>query len=130
MENQTVNTGNNTDNNSGTRMFTQAEVDNIVQARLSRGSAKELNEAEKALEQREKELSNRERAIAHKAALKDGNFPEEIYEALNCTSDETFFKSLEILGPYFKKLNEPMLNAVGKTGSTIGNAIRKAMGLE
>lgn len=133
LENQTVNnTGNNTANNTGNdRMFTQAEVDNIVQARLSRGKEKEPSEAEKALADREKAIAAKEKAFAYKAILREKKLPEEIYNALNCTSDEAFNKSLEILGPYFQKLGEPIMNPVGPTkGNEAGNdPIRKAMGL-
>lgn len=132
LENQTVNnTGNNTEVKSGNdRMFTQEEVDKIVQARLSRGKEKEPTAAEKALADREKAIADKERAFAHKAILKEKKIPEEVYEALNCTSDETFNKSIEILSPYFQKLEEPIMNPVYKTGSvSIGDSIRKAMGL-
>lgn len=131
LENQTVNTGKNNGENTGSeRMFTQAEVDSIVQARLSRGKEKEPTAAEKALADREKAIADKERAFAHKAILKEKKIPEEVYEALNCTSDETFNKSIEILSPYFQKLEEPIMNPVSKTGSvSIGDSIRKAMGL-
>lgn len=133
LENQTVNnTGNNTGNNAGNdRMFTQAEVDSIVQARLSRSKEKEPTAAEKALADREKAIAAKEKAHERKAALRDKKLPEEIYDALNCTSDEAFNKSLEILGPYFQKLSEPIANPVGPTGGTdlAEDSIRKAMGL-
>ena len=133
LENQTVNnTGNNTEVNSGNdRMFTQEEVDKIVQARLARVKGNEPTASEKSLEEREKAIAAKERSFTHKAILKEKNIPEEVYEALNCTSDETFNKAIEILGPYFQRLNEPIMNPVGPTGGSVDSwdSIRKAMGL-
>ena len=133
LENQTANNaGNNTETDSGNdKMFTQEEVDKIVQARLARVKGNEPTAAEKSLEERERAVAAKEHSFAHKATLKEKNIPEEVYEALNCTSDETFNKSVEILGPYFQRLNEPIMNpvtTVRNTGNN-GDSIRKAMGL-
>lgn len=131
MENLDNNTVDNTGNDNKT--FTQEDVNRIVQERLSRERNKGVPDQDqiKSLEEREKALTAREQAIARKATLKSKNIPEEVYEALNCTSEESFNKSLEILGPYFQKLGEPILNPVGPTkGNEAGNdPIRKAMGL-
>lgn len=134
MENSQVNNQvNNPEVNSGNtdKTFTQEEVNKIVQERLARERSKTPSEVEKALEEREKALEARERESAFKATLKAKNIPEEVYEALNCTSEETFNKSLEILSPYFQKLNEPILNPVGPTTNVSHtDSIRKAMGLK
>lgn len=129
VNNQVNNTGVNPGNTDKT--FTQEEVNRIVQERLSRERSKTPSEIEKALEAREKALEARERESAFRSTLKAKNIPEEVYEALNCTSEETFNKSLEILGPYFQKANEPILNAVGPAnGPALGDPIRNAMGLK
>lgn len=113
------------------KMFTQEDVNRIVQDRLSRERGKQPTEAEKLLAEREKAVAAKEQEISFKAIMKTKNIPEEIYEALNCTSEETFNKALEILSPYFQKLNEPIVNAVGPTGGNVaGDAIRIAMGLK
>lgn len=113
------------------KTFTQEDVNRIVQERLARERGKPLSEAEKVLEEREKAVEAREREIAYKALMKEKNIPDEVYEALNCTSEDTFNKALEILGPYFQKLQEPIMNAVGpSSGATGGDSIRAAMGLK
>ena len=112
------------------KTFTQEDVNRIVQDRLSR-ERKVSSDAEKTLEDRERELAQKEQEIAFKAVLDSKGIPKEIYEALNCTSEEAFNKSIEILEPYFQKLKEPIRNAVGPTRGAIHvDPIRKAMGLK
>lgn len=135
LENNTANNagnGNNPDGNSGSnKTFTQEEVNRIVQERLARERYKSTNSADKSLEERERILADRERKFAFKSTLKDKGIPEEVLEALNCTSEETFNKSLEILAPYFQKAKEPIYNAVGPTGGYAPvDSIRRAMGLK
>lgn len=116
---------------TGEKTFTQEEVNRIVQERLSREKNKTPSEVERSLEEREKALAAREQEITFKAALRDRDIPEDVYEALNCTSEETFNKSLEILSPYFQRANEPILNAVAPTtGNTSTDDIRRVMGLK
>lgn len=133
MNNLDNNTVNNTGNDNN-KTFTQEEVNRIVQERLSRERSKGTSEQEqlKSLEEREKALAVKEQTFARKAVLKSKNIPEEVYEALNCTSEETFNKSLEILSPYIDKLKEPIRNAVGpiNRGAAGNDSIRVAMGLK
>ena len=98
------------DTGKNEKTFTQEDVNRIVQ---------------------ERELAQKEQEIAFKAVLDSKGIPKEIYEALNCTSEEAFNKSIEILEPYFQKLKEPIRNAVGPTRGAIHvDPIRKAMGLK
>ena len=128
MENLENNTASNVGDN---KTFTQEEVNKIVQERLAREKGKTPLEAGKALEEREKAVAAKEREISFKATMKAKGIPEEVYEALNCTSEEVFNKSLEILSPYIQKSKEPILNAVGPTSGSAGNdSIRAAMGLK
>lgn len=130
--NNLENSSNNTADNAGEdKTFTQEEVNKIVQDRLARERNKTPLETEKALEEREKVIAAKEREIAFKAVMKTKGIPEEVYEALNCTSEDTFNKSLEILSPYIQKSKEPIFNAIGPTGGLMGNdSIRLAMGLK
>lgn len=125
LDNKTV------DNTGDNKTFTQEEVNKIVQERLARERGKMPTEAEKALEEREKAIAAKEREIAFRATMKSKGIPEEVYDALNCTSEDTFKKSLEILSPYILKSKEPIYNAVGPTnGSASNDSIRVAMGLK
>ena len=130
MEN--LENNNNTAGNAGdNKTFTQEEVNKIVQDRLAREKGKAPSEAEKALEEREKAVASKEREISFKATMKAKGIPEEVYDALNCTSEDTFNKSLEILSPYILQSKEPIRNAVGPTSGSAGNdSIRAAMGLK
>lgn len=132
MENLENNTTNNTAGNAGdNKTFTQEEVNKIVQDRLARERGKVPTEAEKALEKREKAVAAKEREISFKAIMRGQGISEEVYDALNCTSEDTLKKSLEILSPYINKSKEPIYNAVGPTsGSAANDSIRAAMGLK
>lgn len=133
MNNDTVNTTQETTASGAgnDRTFTQEEVNRIVQDRLSRERSKTPSETEKTLQEREAALAKREREIAFKAVMKEKDIPEEVYEALNCTSEETFNKALEILSPYFQKAKEPIRHPVAGTRSSGSfDSIRKAMGLK
>ena len=135
LENNTMDKleNNTADNTGNDRTFTQEDVNRIVQERLSREWNKAASDQDrlKELEERERALTAREQAITRKAVLKSKNIPEEVYEALNCTSEESFNKSLEILSPYFQKLNEPIMNPVRPVGGSFhDDSLRKAMGLK
>ena len=112
------------------KTFTQEDVNRIVQERLARERNRVPSDAEKTLEEREKAVAARERESADKAVRKSKNIPEEVYEALNCASEDAFNKSLEILSPYFQKAREPIFNAVGPTNGTNTDSVRAAMGLK
>lgn len=117
------------------KTFTQEEVNRIVQDRLSRERNKSQPETEiklQELAEREKALEAREREASYRAILRKKDIPDEVYEALNCTSDEAFNKALEILNPYFQRAKEPFMNPVGPTtgGNGVMGSIRAAMGLK
>lgn len=117
------------------RTFTQEEVNRIVQDRLLRERNKFQPETDVKLQElaeREKALEAREREAEYRAILRKKDIPDEVYEALNCTSDEAFNKALEILNPYFQRAKEPFMNPVGPTTgrNDVVGSIRAAMGIK
>ena len=78
---------------TGERTFTQDDVNRIVQDRL----AKDREKASKELGEREQELLQREFRLNSRQKLIDRGYPENILDALNCSSEEAFDKALGII---------------------------------
>lgn len=108
------------------RMFTQDEVNRIVQDRLAR--VKVANEPD----QRELDLQKRERALYAREAVANAGLDKELADEFAGMDKETIDKCLKIIAPYAQKMKEPILNAVGPTGGRDlrDDAIRRAMGLK
>ena len=85
---------------AGEKTFTQDDVNRIVSDRL----AKDREKASKELGEREQELAKREFRLNSRQKLIDRGYPEDILDALNCSSEEAFNKALDIIdghGPFF-----------------------------
>ena len=109
------------------RMFTQDEVNRIVQDRLAR--VKVANEPD----QRELDLQSRELALYARERIEENGLDKTLADELKGMDKATIDKCLKILAPYAKKASEPILNAVGPTAGgaqSESDAIRKAMGLK
>ena len=108
------------------KTFTQDEVNEIISKRLAR--AKNGSNQE----EHEQELQRRENALYIREQTASGKLPKEVADKLNEADRKTVDLVIEILDPYLKKSNEPILNPVRSVGS--GNSggndpIRAAMGL-
>lgn len=112
--------------NDSEKIFSQEDVNRIVQERLARvKTAHEPDERELELQRRENELYAREQIAEH-------GLPKETIEDFKGMDKQTVDKCIKIIAPYVKKMKEPFYNPVGPTNGTIdnGDAIRKAMGLK
>lgn len=108
------------------KTFTQDEVNEIISKRLARAKNGTEQEA------REQELQRRENALYIREQTASGKLPKEVADKLNEADRKAVDLVMEILDPYIKKSNEPILNPVRSVGS--GNSgdndpIRAAMGL-
>ena len=97
---QTERTG--AENESG-KIFTQEEVDKIVEKRLNRERKKfsallnEVDPREAALEERERALTIRELQADVKGILNEKNIPMEALELINYKDKESCYRSIEAL---------------------------------
>lgn len=128
------------DQGTGGKTFTQEDVNRIVGERLAKEKAKNSGEAD--LAKRKQELAQRELHISAKELLSEKGLPVQLFDALNCTDEETMKKSISTIEKIF---NEYKANATsniqfkgfqpgasGKmpdAGATEDIEIRKAMGL-
>ena len=78
---------------AGEKTFTQDDVNRIMSDRL----AKDREKASKELGEREQELAKREFRLNSRQKLIDRGYPEDILDALNCSSEEAFDKALGII---------------------------------
>lgn len=122
------------------KMFTQEEVNKIVQNRLARAKS-ENNDA--GFAEKEAELSKRELQLDAREKLVDAGLPKELVTAINCSSKEAMEKSIETLISFMnsnpsginKAKNSYRVISTGISGNSNagGNEdanIRKAMGLK
>lgn len=113
-------------NQSGGKMFTQEEVNQIVSERLRREREKSTtqpqDERETALQEREKAVAAKENAHRCREYLAEINIDEkyrqDFMEALDTSDFDKFKASVDKLGKYFI----PVTTSTGATTSTpIGN---------
>ena len=117
------------------RTFTQDDVNRIVQDRLAKERSKGVDE----LDKRKAELDRREFLMNAKETLTGKGYPAELLEALNCESEETFNKSIELIGRIFNQgetgkaqeleQKKAKFTAPSRAG-VYTDSIRKAMGLQ
>lgn len=91
---------------TGERTFTQEDVNRIVQERLAKEKAKNSGDADFA--KREQELAQRELHMTAKELLSEKGLPVQLFDALNCTDEETMKKSITTIETVF---NEYRANA-------------------
>lgn len=109
------------------RMFTQDEVNRIVQDRLAR--VKVANESD----QRELDLQSRELALYARERIEENGLDKTLADELKGMDKATIDKVIKIIAPMAQRMNEPIRNAVGPTnGKAMGSdaSIRAAMGLK
>lgn len=109
------------------RMFTQDEVNRIVQDRLAR--VKVANEPD----QRELDLQSRELALYARERIEENGLDKTLADELKGMDKATIDKVIKIIAPMAQRMNEPIRNAVGPiNGKAMGSdaSIRAAMGLK
>lgn len=109
------------------RMFTQDEVNRIVQDRLAR--VKVANEPD----QRELDLQSRGLALYARERIEENGLDKTLADELKGMDKATIDKVIKIIAPMAQRMNEPIRNAVGPTnGKAMGSdaSIRAAMGLK
>lgn len=84
---------------TGEKTFTQEDVNRIVQERLAKEKAKNSGEAD--LAKREQELAQRELHMTAKELLSEKGLPVQLFDALNCTDEETMKKSITTIETVF-----------------------------
>lgn len=90
------------------RMFTQKEVNEIIEKRLSRekkkiqGSLASLDPRETELETRQQMLEERERQFEAQVLFKQEGLPEEALELLNYDSKDACEKTIELVRTVFR----------------------------
>ncbi|MCM1221960.1 MAG: DUF4355 domain-containing protein [Lachnospiraceae bacterium] len=94
------------DQGTGEKTFTQEDVNRIVGERLAKEKAKNSGEADFA--KREQELAQRELHMSAKELLSEKGLPVQLFDALNCTDEETMKKSIATIEKIF---NEYKANA-------------------
>lgn len=120
------------ENSADARIFTQKDVDHIVQQRLATEKARSAA----VLAQKEQEL--RARALGYQArdALAERGLPVELMQVLDYTNEEAFAGALERLEALLaQRLQQGIENrlqgSVPRTGSTAtGPDVRSAFGLD
>lgn len=129
------------DQGTGEKTFTQEDVNRIVGERLAKEKAKNSGEAD--LAKREQELAQRELHMSAKELLSEKGLPVQLFDALNCTDEETMKKSIETIEKIFNEYKanaasnmkfvgfQPGVSSKAPTTSGTGTdiEIRKAMGL-
>lgn len=109
------------------RMFTQDEVNRIVQDRLAR--VKVANEPD----QRELDLQSRELALYARERIEENGLDKTLADELKGMDKATIDKVIKIIAPMAQRMNEPIRNAVGPTNGKAMDSdasIRAAMGLK
>lgn len=81
------------------KTFTQEDVNRIVQERLAKERNKQSISEE--LDKRSAELERRELHMTAKEILSEKGLPVQLFEALNCTNEETIKKSVSIIEAVF-----------------------------
>lgn len=87
------------ENKGEQKTFTQEQMNAIISDRLARDRQKQNEEMSK----REQELAQRELRLNNRQKLLDRGYPENIMDALNCSSEEAFNKALDLIDGLIKE---------------------------
>lgn len=117
---------------TGEKMFTQEEVNEIVKNRLNR--TKKQDEGDNPLSAKEAELNAREMRLTAREMIAAAELPSELANVLNCKDKKELEENIEILKKHFKKNEREQttgfkIGAPGNGGNNRVDPIRKAMGL-
>lgn len=147
---QAGNTGNETEvqgkaqegSGNGQKTFTQDEVNNFVQSRISRMKGQLAKEAKAEYEQKLADLQSREMKLLVKEKLSDRGMPKELADIITCTDEDDLNRKLDKLSAIYGgdavKKEKPTTGFVqiGASGGSSGigavsvDPVRRAMGLD
>lgn len=128
-----------TEGTQGERLFTQEDVDRIVQGRLAKEKSKGTGNGDDELNKRAAELDLRERKLTAREKLRENGLPDYLVDALNMNTDEDFQKSMEAILKMKGETgnNEPkpikrghLIGMVQSMGSKVDDPTRVAFGLK
>lgn len=88
------------------KLFTQAEVNDIIRDRLARERAKNVPQEPTEEEKRAKELSIRENRLSCREYVMENHLPAEILDVLDTSDHEKFIKNAEKLSGLLRE-NQP-----------------------
>ena len=114
------------------KTFTQEEVNQIIGNRLKEEREKMKKEQDATFAELEQKIAAREMRLNAIDKLREKGLPSSLVDAINCSSDETMNKSIDILMQTYKteqgEPHRPSYHPVGGTGERT-DPIREAMGL-
>lgn len=128
-----------TEGTQGERLFTQEDVDHIVQGRLAKEKSKGTGNGDDELNKRAAELDLRERKLTAREKLRENGLPDYLVDALNMNTDEDFQKSMEAILKMKGETgnNEPkpikrghLIGMVQSMGTKVDDPTRVAFGLK
>lgn len=128
-----------TEGTQGERLFTQEDVDRIVQGRLAKEKSKGTGNGDDELNKRAAELDLRERKLTAREKLRENGLPDYLVDALNMNTDEDFQKSMEAILKMKGETgnNEPkpikrghLIGMVQSMGTKVDDPTRVAFGLK
>lgn len=105
------------------KIFTQEDVNRIVQERLAKERSKAAGNGDDELSKRAAELDMRERKLNAREALKKEGLPDYLVDALNMNTDEDFRKSMEAIKKW-KGESQAIGGVVIGTGDPIGKVVK------
>lgn len=117
------------------KLFTQEEVDRIVQDRLAREKKKYQPQEPDSLQEREQALAKREAALGARELLTTEGYPTELADILDYKDLDDFKQKYEALKEFIPDLNAPRIvfskpaNGGAYEYGTGDEEIRKAMRL-
>lgn len=119
-----------TDGTQQGKTFTQEDVNRIVQERLAKEKAKNSGEAD--LAKREQELAQRELHMTAKEMLTEKGLPAQLFDALNCSDEDTMKKSIATLETVFNEYKANISKEHSKpSGATpVGGVFRNSEDME
>lgn len=125
-EKNTANGGENTG-----RTFTQEEVNQIISGRLKEEREKMKKEQDASFAEREQKIAAREMRMNALDKLHEKGLPTSLVDAINCSSDETMNKSIDILMQTYETKQGENHSTIYHPVSGAGkrDPIREAMGL-
>lgn len=85
------------------KVFTQEEVNGLIQGRLSRMREKITREVQEEQNQKIAELEARERTLMIREELSKRGMPKEFVDLINCTDEADLKSKLDILQNYAAK---------------------------
>lgn len=124
---------------NGQRLFTQEEVNSLIQARVSRMKGQASKDSQAEYDQKMADLQAREMKLLVREKLDERKMPRELAGIITCTDEEDLIKKLDaiqkIYGSNAKKESEPRgfvkvgAASEGYSGVDGSDPVRKAMGL-